>query len=57
VQGKTLSSWLDLLTEEYGLADVLDILRMQYSNNPKYHEFVLKLEEAVCLALKAEPKP
>lgn len=57
MRGKTLSQWLDLLTEEYGLADVLDILRMQYSGNPKYHEFVLKLEEAVCLALKAEPKP
>lgn len=56
MQGKTLSQWLDLLISEYGLADVLDVLRMHTSTNPKLHALTLKLEEAVDLATDAEAK-
>lgn len=54
MQGKTLSQWLDLLIQEYGLADVLDMLRIQISDVPKLKALSLKLEEAVNLATEAE---
>ena len=52
----TLSQWLDLLIEEYGLADTLDILRLRCSNVPELRQLTLKLEEAVVLALQNEVK-
>jgi hypothetical protein len=54
MDGKTLSQWLDLLIQEYGLADVLDMLRIQISDTPKLKVLSLKLEEAVSLAAEAE---
>lgn len=54
MEGKTLGQWLDLLVQEYGLADVLDVLRRHTSDISKLNELTLKLEEAVDLAAKAE---
>ncbi|MGL6344527.1 MAG: hypothetical protein ACRC80_35930 [Waterburya sp.] len=54
MQGRTLSQWLDLLLSEYGLADVLDMLRILSSSETKLHNLTIKLEEAVTLATEAE---
>lgn len=54
MQGRTLSQWLDLLVSEYGLADVLDMLTILSSKEPKLHNLTIKLEETVALATSAE---
>lgn len=56
MRGMTLSQWLDLLIEHYDLPEVLDHLRVRYSDNRAYHQLVLKLEEVVILALQNEVK-
>lgn len=56
MRGMTLSQWLDLLIEEYGMGDLLDILRLKCSDRPELRSLALKLEEAVVLALQNEVK-
>lgn len=56
MRGMTLSQWLDLLIEHYDLPEILDQLRIRYSDNREYHQLVLKLEEVVVLALQNEVK-
>ena len=56
MRGMTLSQWLDLLIEHYDLPEILDHLRVRYSDDRTYHQFVLKLEETMVLALQNEVK-